>query len=157
MRDSLLETSGTVIGFYEREYYCFSNFSSFAVEWKGRLWQTSEHAYQASKFFETGPEIAEQIFNARSAHDSKKLAEKHQDKIPADWDSRKVAIMEDICRHKLQQHTYIQKKLLETGKKEIVEDSPKDNFWGWGSKRDGRNELGKIWMKFRETLSDPQA
>ena len=157
MRDPLLETSGTIIGFYEREYYCFSNFSSFAVEWKGRLWQTSEHAYQASKFFETDPEITEQIFNATSAHDSKKLAEKHQDKIPTDWDSRKVAIMEYICRHKLQQHAYIQKKLLETAVKKIVEDSPKDGFWGWGPKRDGRNELGKIWMGLREALSDPRA
>src|SRR3989344_4621562 len=35
MRDPLLETSGKVIAFYEREYYCFSNFSSFAVEWRG--------------------------------------------------------------------------------------------------------------------------
>jgi hypothetical protein len=155
MRDSFLETSGVVIGFYGREFYCFSNFSSFAIEWRGRLWQTSEHAYQASKFLEGNPEIAEEIFNTRSAHDSKKLAEKHKDKIPAGWDSRKIAVMEDVCRHKLQQHAYIQKKLLETGTKEIVEDSPKDDFWGWGPNRNGKNELGKIWMKLREELTDP--
>ncbi|MEA2092756.1 MAG: hypothetical protein U9P61_02195 [Patescibacteria group bacterium] len=37
-RDSKLETSGEIVGFYEREFYCFSNFSSFAVEWKGKIW-----------------------------------------------------------------------------------------------------------------------
>jgi len=37
-RDPQLETSGKIIGFYEREFYCFSNFSSFAVKWKGKLW-----------------------------------------------------------------------------------------------------------------------
>jgi predicted NAD-dependent protein-ADP-ribosyltransferase YbiA (DUF1768 family) len=35
---------------------------------------------------------------------------------------------------------------------DIVEDSPKDDFWGWGPKRDGRNELGKIWMLLRSQL-----
>ena len=36
--------------FYERYFYCFSNFSSFKVEWRGVLWMTSEHAYQAAHF-----------------------------------------------------------------------------------------------------------
>ena len=34
----------------------------------------------------------------------------------------------------------------------IVEDSPKDSFWGWGPNRDGENQLGKLWMKLREEL-----
>jgi len=124
------------------------------VEWQGRIWQTSEHAYQAAKFLENNPEIAEQIASARSAHDAKKISEKYQDNVPADWHSRKTVVMEDICRQKLQQHAYIQKKLLETGKKEIVEDSPKDDFWGWGPNRDGKNELGKVWMKLRDAMVD---
>ena len=60
--------------------------------------------------------------------------------------------MQDILRHKLQQNPYVEKKLRQTGDKKIVEDSPKDNFWGWGAKRDGKNELGKIWMKLRDEL-----
>lgn len=35
-RDFQLDTSGQIVGFYEREFYVFSNFSSFEVEWKGR-------------------------------------------------------------------------------------------------------------------------
>lgn len=155
MRDPLLETSGKIIGFYEREFYCFSNFSSFAVEWRGRLWQTSEHAYQAAKFFDTAPELVEEIFNSHSAHEAKKIAERNVDKVPADWLEVKSAIMEDICSHKLEQHSYVKKKLLQTENLEIVEDSPKDDFWGWGPERNGLNELGKIWMRLRERLKEP--
>lgn len=152
MWDPLLETSGEVIGFYNREFDPFSNFSSFAVEWKGRLWPTSEHAYQAAHFLDTYPDIVEEIYKATSAHNAKKIAHRNEDKFPADWDSKKVSIMEDICLHKLQQHAYVEQKLLETEDKEIVEDSPKDYFWGRGLNKDGRNELGKIWMKLRGKL-----
>ncbi|MDP2873890.1 MAG: NADAR family protein [bacterium] len=151
-RDPQLETSGKIVGFYEREFYCFSNFSSFAVKWKGRLWQTSEHAYQASHFFKTAPELVEKIFTAKSAHEAFKIAKENTDKAPKDLGVRKVAIMEDIVRHKLKQNPYVLHKLVQTGKRKIVEDSPKDAFWGWGEKRDGRNELGKIWMKLRGEL-----
>ena len=42
------------------------------------------------------------------------------------------------------------KKLLETKDYPIVEDSPKDDYWGWGSDRNGENNLGKLWMELRE-------
>ena len=151
-RDPHLETSGKIVGFYEREFYCFSNFSSFAVKWKGKLWPTSEHAYQAAHFFKTAPKIAEKIHKAMSADEAKRIAAANKDKVPKDWDKKKVAIMEDIVRHKLQQNPYVLHKLLQTGKRRIVEDSTKDDFWGWGLKRNGRNELGKIWMKLRDEV-----
>lgn len=148
-RDPQLAITGEVVGFYEREFYVFSNFSSFQVEWKGRVWSTSEHAYQASHFFNTAPELVEKIFNVRSAHDAFKIAEANVDKIPDNWDDIKIDIMEDICKHKLQQHEYVQRKLLQTKDIPLVEDSPKDSFWGWGIDRNGRNELGKVWMRLR--------
>jgi len=151
-RDPFLETSGKVIGFYEREFYVFSNFSSFAVKWKGRVWPTSEHAYQAAHFFTTAPALVKLIFRAKSAHEAFKLARVNADKAPKDWEEKKVAIMEDIVRHKLQQHPYVLHKLLQTGNKLLVEDSPKDDCWGWGADRKGRNELGKVWMKLRAEI-----
>ena len=152
-RDSELETSGKIIGFYEREFYCFSNFSSFRVKWRGKDWQTSEHAYQAAKFFLSDPVISEKIRNANSAHEAFKSAQKYADKVPANWSKIKVNIMEDICRNKLNQNLYVKKKLLQTKNLKIVEDSPKDSCWGWGKNRKGRNELGKIWMKLRDELA----
>lgn len=38
----------------------------------------------------------------------------------------------------------------------IVEDSPKDSFWGWGESRNGQNNLGKLWMKLREEIKAEQ-
>ena len=58
--------------------------------------------------------------------------------------------MEKILRCKIEQNPYVLKKLLETKDYVIVEDSPKDNCWGWGINRGGENQLGKIWMKLRE-------
>ncbi len=149
-RDPQLATTGEVVGFYEREFYVFSNFSSFQVEWRGRVWPTSEHAYQASHFFDTAPELVEKIFNTRSAHDAFKLAKANANKAPDNWEDIKIDIMEDICRHKLQQHEYVQRKLLQTKDVPLVEDSPKDPFWGWGIDKNGRNELGKVWMRLRD-------
>ena len=152
-RDSLLETSGKIIGCYEREYYPFSNFSSFAVKWKGKNWPTSEHAFQAAHFFKTAPALAKKVYKAKSAHDAYKLAKANANKAPKNWHEIKTVIMEDIVRHKLKQNSYVMHKLMQTGERLIVEDSPKDNFWGWGLKRNGRNELGKIWMKIRDEIN----
>jgi len=152
-RDPYLETSGKVIGFYEREFYPFSNFSSFQVKWKGKLWPTSEHAYQAAHFFKTEPKLVEKIYKAKSAHDAFKIAKANADKAPKNWEEKKVSIMEEIIRHKLKQNPYVMHKLMQTGKKYLVEDSPKDDCWGWGEKRNGRNELGKIWMKLRDEIN----
>ena len=60
--------------------------------------------------------------------------------------------MEEILRAKVKQNPYVKQKLLQTKGYTIVEDSPKDSFWGWGKERDGHNQLGKIWMKIRSEL-----
>jgi N-glycosidase YbiA len=151
-RDPQLETSGDIIGFYPREFYPFDNFASFQVDYAGRRWPTSEHAYQASHFFDTDPELVEAIAEARSAHDAYKLAKANGDKAPENWDDIKVDVMYGICKEKMLQNPYVLVKLLASGDLDIVEDSTKDAFWGWGPNRDGRNELGKIWMKLRDQL-----
>ena len=134
--------------FYEGRWYFFSSFSAFMVRWRDSDWTTAEHAYQAAKFDD--PDIVEKIRRARSAHDAKKIAHAHDEKRIANWDDIKVGIMEGIVRAKLEQHPYIRRKLLETGKAEIVEDSPSDSFWGRGRDWKGENHLGKIWMKLRD-------
>lgn len=109
---------------------------------------TSEHAYQAAKFDD--PAIFERIRNAPSAYDAKKIAQANQDKIRSDWsNTERLATMEEILRAKLSQHLYIQKKLIETNEREIVENSPTDSFWGRGRDWKGQNHLGKLWMKLR--------
>lgn len=138
------------VTFYESRFYMFSNFSSFAVELDGIVWMTSEHAYQAAKFGNNT--CVCKIQKARSAHDAKKIARAHEQSKRPDWDAIKLSVMERIVRAKLAQHPYVRQMLLETGHRRLVEDSPKDSFWGWGPDKQGDNHLGKIWMKLREEL-----
>lgn len=145
------ESRETPVCFYELKYYCLSNFSSFVVEYLGVSFLTAEHAYQASKF-EVGSFEHAAVYSAKSAHEAMKIAQSFP--VGADWKDKKREIMKDICRHKLEQHDYVQQCLQLTGDREIFEVSPKDSFWGWGPDRTGRNELGKIWMELRTELRD---
>jgi ribA/ribD-fused uncharacterized protein len=138
------------IFFYEHEFYVFSNFSSFAIEWKGKLWPTSEHAYQAEKFDDET--LREQIRAARSAHDAMKLAQANRTLYRTGWDEMKLRIMKQILHAKVAQHPYVKKKLLESGDKELIENSWRDDFWGWGPNKDGKNNLGKLWMEVRDDI-----
>ena len=148
----LFEKAEEVIGFYPREFYCLDNFSSFMVNYNGLIYPTAEHAYQASKFMKPDNELVKQIQECFSAHEAQKIAQVNKDKQRSDWDEVKLSIMEELLRLKLDQNPYVKKKLLQTVGREIVEDSPKDSYWGWGKERDGLNQLGKLWMKLREEL-----
>jgi ribA/ribD-fused uncharacterized protein len=139
------------IFFYEQEFYPFSNFSSFKLEWKGYDWMTSEHAYHSEKFI-NNPEIIEQLKQSRSAHDAMVIAYANKDRYREDWDEIKLDVMKSILIAKVEQHTYVKKKLIESGKKELIENSWRDDYWGWGENKDGSNHLGKIWMEIREEL-----
>ena len=152
-RDTWLsEKMNDVIGFYPREFYCLDNFSSFKVEWDGYLYASLEEAYQTAKFLKSALEIAEEIKKSHSAHEAQKIAFANKDKVRSDWQEVKLTIMEELLRKKLQQNPYVKQKLLQTKDYIIVEDSPKDNFWGWGKDRTGENHLGKLWMKLRDEL-----
>lgn len=144
-----MEETGKSILFYENKFYPFSNFSAFEVIWEGEVWKTVEHAYQAAKFKDE--KIKKRIQNARSAHDAMKLAKiVYDDKKRKDWHDVKLSIMESIVRAKLSQHYYVQKQLILTDNRELIENSPRDSYWGWGPEKNGHNHLGKIWMKLRE-------
>ena len=138
------------IFFYPKEFYVFDNFSSFQVEYEGFIFPTAEHAYQAMKFIKTNPEIFNKIKTAKSAHDAQKLTIENKDKVDLEWDKNKIAIMKSILKNKVNQHAYVLKKLLQSGEREIIEDSWRDSEWGWGKNKDGQNNLGKIWMELRD-------
>lgn len=142
------QDTATHIFFYEHDYYVFSSFSAFAIEWKGRFYPTAEHAYHSQKF--ENDALKELIRNARSAHDALKLAHANRDQYRADWDNVKLGVMKEILRIKAMQHPYVMKKLLESSERVLVEDSWRDSYWGWGPNKDGENHLGKLWMELRE-------
>ena len=150
----LREKMDEVIGFYPREFYPFDNFSSFKVEWNGYLFASVEEAYQAASFMGSDEELVEKIKKSHSADEAQRIAYANRDKRREDWDDVKISIMEELLRLKIEQNPYVKKKLLQTEDYMIVEDSPKDDFCGWGPNRNGQNNLGKLWMKLREELKN---
>ncbi len=149
----------TQVFFYEQDFYVLSNFSAFALWWKSKYeglsstFRTSEEAYHWEKFNHlAGRGVQELLSDARSAHDAFIIAQTHKELRRPDWDDIKVGVMRDILRAKAEQHEYVRRKLLATGNRELIEDSWRDDFWGWGPNRDGKNMLGKLWMEIRAEL-----
>ncbi len=141
----------TQVFFYEQDFYVLSNFSAFTLYWKDERWDTSEAVYHSEKF-PYDANLREQIRKAPSAHEAYKIAAANKHYRRKDWDDVKVGIMKEILWEKVGQHNYVYDKLLATGDRELVEDSWRDDFWGWGEKKDGKNFLGKIWMEIRSEI-----
>lgn len=137
--------------FYEQDFYVLSNFSAFTLLWFGRRFDTSEAAYHWEKFPER-PDVRAGILGASSAHEAFKIAEAYKAARRPDWDEVKVDIMRSILMAKTSQHEYVRRKLLATGDRELIEDSWRDCFWGWGPNKDGKNMLGELWMDIRDEL-----
>lgn len=145
----LAERFNDIIGFYPREFYPLDNFSSFKVNVDGYLYSSVEEAFQSLLFLPEYPEISIEIKNSFSAHEAQKIMQRNINKVKYNKEEQ-VNIMERILRLKLEQNPYVLKKLLETKDYILVEDSPKDDYWGWGINRTGENMLGKLWMKLRD-------
>lgn len=141
--------------FYNKHepYYEFTNFSPHDVVYAGKRYPTSEHLFQSFKFLDSQPAIAEHI---RKCGDRPSAvfdeAHRHQKWVRSDWRQVNVEKMEVTLRLKFTQHTDLKALLLGTGDAELVEDSPKDFFWGIGADGSGRNELGKALERVRDEL-----
>lgn len=148
----------TQVFFYEQDHYYLSNFSAFKVAWSGILFDTAEAAYHWEKFrHDLGSTadvlarpVRDKILDARSAHDAFKIAQANKPLQRLDWDRVKTNVMRNILVKKVEQHEYVRRKLLETGEREMIENSWRDDVWGWGPNRDGQNLLGKLWMQVRD-------
>lgn len=137
------------INFYEGKYYLLSNFSAHRVVFNGVDHQTAEHAYQYEKFSDSA--IKDKIKNAASAFLARQYGQTNEGKVD-DWEDKKVEVMEQIMRAKMQQHQDVKQVLKETGELEIVKNHPDDYFWGSGADGRGENIMGKIWIKLRKEI-----
>ena len=155
------------ICFYEQDFYVLSNFSAFEVMWsEAYSFKTAEHCYHWLRFAtgladgklggatpsDDAKAVADLVRRATSAHDAFKIAQANKHLQRADWNDVKVEKMRLVIRAKALQHEYVLRKLLATGDRELVENSWRDDFWGWGPNRDGQNVLGKLWMEVRAEL-----
>jgi ribA/ribD-fused uncharacterized protein len=123
-----------------------SNFYASPITINGITWQTSEHYYQSCKT-KSSKEKAE-IHNATSPTKAKAIGRKVT--LRKNWDKIKDKVMMTALVAKFAQNTKIRDMLLETGDRELIEDSPDDYYWGCGKEGNGQNKLGKLLMVVRD-------
>lgn len=129
------------------QYKFLSNFFACEVEYEGIAYPSSEHAFQAAKTLDRNERI--KIARASSPGMAKTLG-RHVS-LRRDWEETKDSIMEEILRIKFS-NPELKDKLLKTGDSSLVEGNTwGDIYWGvCGNK--GKNKLGKLLMKVRESL-----
>ncbi len=130
-----------------------SNFYPCTLHIYGDKFKSSEAAYQFAYAAEHDEwEIAEQIKNARTAAEAKRLSKQIPlEQISDQWNDKKVDIMREVLEEKFNQCHQFRQKLQQTGSKTLIENT--DNpFWARGPDGNGRNKLGELLMDLRNRM-----
>lgn len=168
--DPILEFSG--------DYCWLSNFHDYIIDLGGRMFASSEHAFQATKTFD--PVWQKDIQQARSPGSAKRLG--GECPLREDWDDIRVEMMRLVLAAKFPEgDKALTAKLLATGDRLLVEGNNwHDTFWGacweplwmssvhygrplWGERQAderttdqlrGENQLGLLLMARRAELRE---
>ena len=137
------------INFVETRWTYLSPFSAHEVLVRGVVYKTAEHAYQALRM----KELAQaDIAASTSPLEAWRRAQVAKEQGMLDVSVDKSALMEEIFRAKLAQHSDVRAVLLETGNAELLKVYDTDYYWGTGADGSGENQMGKLWMKLRDEL-----
>lgn len=147
---SALTTGPTEIRFYSRSgaYPWLSNFYWRGFTLDGVEWPTVEHYFQAQKF-PNDPAYRELIRCAPHPRDAKRLGRARL--CRPGWDDVRDEVMLRALRLKFAQWPQGQKWMAITGDAVLIEDSPRDTYWG-GSLPGSANRLGELLMQVRAEL-----
>ena len=131
--------------------FYLSNYFSAPVFYDGLTYQNNEAAFQAQKCINPNDRIQ---FIGLPPNRAK--AKGRKVKLRKDWEDVKNNVMYEICLAKFIQNPGLGKKLIETGSEELIEGNTwNDTYWGVCKGR-GLNILGKILMRIRDELKEPQ-
>ncbi len=164
------------IRFYQKDdpYFQFSNFYPAEIQ----FYHTAEHYYQSMKYDYTNADqasldYADLIIDQNTPNKAFILANQKKKnqypwqveltkiigeyqakniKIRPDWDRIKDNIMRRVVYIKFYIHPELKELLCNTDTKYLVENSPRDDYWGIGGNKDGQNKLGYILMETRFLL-----
>lgn len=128
----------------------FSAFSAHPITFCGTTYKTVEHAYQAQRYID--PKIVHDIVDSETPEQAWEISQKYKSQQIADFNDRKLAVMEVLFRAKLAQHSDVHQALIDSGNALIVKHELRDSWWGDGPDGSGRNEMGKLWMRLRSEL-----
>jgi ribA/ribD-fused uncharacterized protein len=139
-------------GFF-KEYRFLSNFHVNELNYKGKTYQSSEHAYQAYRA--TNEEDHEYIRMSPTPNDARKRGQKIV--VRPDWNDVKINLMREILTEKFKDEK-LKQLLLATGDAYLEETNYwHDNVWGVCTCDDcqhytAKNNLGKLLMEIRGRL-----
>lgn len=137
--------------FYKNEPHCFSNFHEAKISIDLNEWPTSEHYFQAMKFYGIDNDLYEAIRRASSPAIAYRLG--RSKKIREDWDNIRNKIMKRALIAKFTQHEYLKKLLINTGNRMIYQRCKIDKYWGdGGGPCKGENMLGILLMEVRDEI-----
>ena len=148
------------IEFFSKDmpFYWMNNCSEHPVYVDGHKYATAEHLFQAQKFIDHRPDIAQKVRKAQNAIEAIRIARLYVKEVRGDWikDGVNVSTIRMVLLTKFTQHTDLRLALLETGDAEIIHASANDAFWGSAAKPNqfgrGRNMLGRTLVQTRELL-----
>lgn len=149
-REIAIHDDKNIKGFFG-EWRVLSNFWPVEIEFEGRIYPSTENAYQAAKVMD----FQRDYFVSCSASNAKS---KWKQFIPmysaAKWDKIKLDVMEKVSIEKYK-NPELRQKLLDTGDKYLEETLWwQDTFYGVDYKLGGQNKLGKLLMKIRENIKN---
>ena len=139
----------------EKPYGAFSNLYPRPIEFEGRIFPTSEHAYQAGKAQK--PAVREWILSAPTPALAAMAAHGLYvwDVVP-DWAKIKFDRMRAVLRAKFDQHADLKELLMSTGNARLVEAGTVNNavnrLWGEVDGK-GENMLGVMLMELRSAYA----
>ena len=145
---------------------CFSQWYDVYFEIDGIQYHTTEQYMMASKARLFGDEdTLNEIMNATTPFEYKKLGRKVKGFEPSLWDEKKLDIVVEGNKAKFGQNPELKEFLLSTDDAILVEASPYDTIWGIGMDREtalnskvedwkGENLLGCALMEVRDWLKN---
>lgn len=145
---------------FQGQHSIFSNFYPTQVSYNGKVFPSSEHAYQFDRVTYLGDsKLAAQVFHAHTPQVAKRLG--GQIRPSKKWYLIKVDRMKKITLAKYNQNPRLKNELLKTAPSPLIEATI-DSFWGCGltfnprnlisGQWNGKNQMGLILMECRNEL-----
>ena len=166
----------STIRFYGKKdpYFEFSNYFPFSIDVHSVSYPSSENYYQAQKFVYIGAsqdtldysDIVGQTNTPNKARilalqkigggykwrtDLNSIIQEYKEKgvrMDPNWDEVRDNVMRSVVYAKFR-NTKLQEKLLQTYPSTLIEASPRDDYWGEGKHKTGKNKLGRILEEVR--------
>lgn len=137
------------------------NMSPYPIQCFGVEWRTTEALFQALRFSDAA--IREHIRSQKSPMGAKLAAKSKKELMTTEPLSEQDVRNMNFCLNlKIKQHPSLQKLLLDTGYKKIVEDvtnrANRGSALFWGAAKtpegtwEGQNHLGALWQNIRHVL-----